>query len=403
MVRILTILSWLMLITASEAAIVRVRSSVMVEHSIVTLDDIAEVYEDDDAKLERLKAVTIEPAPVPGAQHRIPLQQIVERLRAHNVNLSTIEFAGRSVVLVGRKPEQTRASVTTTVAPVTTPTTIVTASFEEPQREATPSTPKVLQKASGEDLIPAPAKTDYRYLKLTPQELRDAEQLVYRLVRTYLIEKAPSWGHPRVTVHVPTKLVPKLLDAPANGLRLTQGTKIGDNEFHLVIEITNEYGKTESVEVTATIVRRPKVVVTTRSLPIGHIVTNSDVKLEEVDGVQREATELEQVIGKETRTTLAVGKRVAIDAVSEPKYVHRGDVVKGYVSVGTVRVMQEFKAIQDGRLNEVISMETIVSEEARRTERPQRRVATVVGVKQVEVMDAPEGAVRSGLQIIRTP
>lgn len=393
MARFLIALLLLAATTVADAAIVRIRSSAHVEQSIVRLEDVAEVYEDDAELLCRLKAVTIEPAPAPGVQRRLNLQQIIDRLRAHSIDLSSIEFSGRTVVLVSRKPGT--SPLKTAVLPVSTEQHVNL--FNKP---TTPTTTQIT-RVSAEVPVKADVKLENRALRLTSKEIRDAEKLVYDLVRDHMVEKAPNWGTPRISVHVPTTHMPKLLDAPAGGVRLAEGRKLSGTTFSIALEITNEFGEREVVTITADIVKRPKAIVTTRALPAGHVLRESDLRFDEVDGVQREATELEQVVGKETKTPLRVGQRVMMDFVAEPKLVRRGDKIKGEVVVGTISVSQEFKALRDGRLHEIIDVETIVEPGDPKTARPEKRSGMVIGPKLLELIDAPEGSVRTGLQIQR--
>lgn len=393
MTRLLFVL--LLLVTASaEAAIVRIKGSAMVDRAIIRLEDVAEVFEDDAETLSRLKAVTIEPAPIPGAQRRLSLQQITERLRAHAVDLASIEFSGRTVVLVGRNAPV--AQVQTTVVAVDSDKHATQWASSKTKPDFRP----IVQAATSEPAAPQ-VKQENRSLRLTSKEIRDAEKLVFDLVKTHMTEQAANWGAPRISVHVPTTVVPKLLDAPIGGLRIAEGKKISEKTFAVSIEIKNEFGKCEVITVTADIVKRPKVVVTTRALPIGHIISEKDVRLEEVDVAQRDATDLEQVVGKETKASLRVGQRMAVDCVAEPTLIRRGERIKGEVIVGAIRVVQEFKALRDGRLNEVLEMETILGPGTPKGERPQKRFGTVIGPKQVEIIDAPEGSVRTGLQLLR--
>lgn len=392
MARSLIALLLLVATTAADAAIVRIRSSANVEQAIVRLEDVAEVYEDDAELLSRLKAVTIEPAPAPGAQRRLNLQQIIDRLRAHRIDLSSIEFSGRTVVLVSRKPEAAQLKTTPargSMEPQVNP-------FNRPNSTTTP-----IKQVAAEVPVSPDVKLANRALRLTSKEIRDAEKLVYDLVRDHMTEKAPNWGNPRISVHVPTTYMPKLLDAPVGGVRLAEGHKISGTTFGIALEITNEFGDEEVIKVTADIVKRPKAVVTTRAIPVGHILRESDLRFDEVDVVQREATELEQVVGKETKTPLRVGQRVMMDFVGEPKLVRRGDKIKGEVVVGSISVSQEFKALRDGRLHEIIDLETIIEPGALKTARPEKRSGMVIGPKLLEIIDAPEGSVRTGLQIQR--
>lgn len=392
MTRLLITLLMLISTATAEAAIVRIRSVAQVERSIVRLEDVAEVFEDNSETLDRLKAVTIEPAPAPGQNRRLTLQQITDRLRAHSIDLSSIEFSGRTIVMVSRKSDPALAR-TTVVAAKQAPAfksavTIATVAAEELVPDASVSASKSV-------------KPDQRWLNLKAAEIREGERLVYELVRSYMEEKSAQWGNPRIAVFVPQSAIPKLLDASPDGLRIVDGKNLGSHHFRVSIEITNEFGKSEIVSVNADIQRRTKVVVATRALQAGQVIQASDVELQEVDTAKREATDLTQVVGKETKTFIPIGKRIEVDAVTEPRMVMRGEIVKGVVTSGNIRVTREFKALQDGRPNDAVSVETIPDPNANPPERPTQRRGIVIGMKQVELTDGGETSVKTGLKLIR--
>ncbi len=392
MTRLLITLLMLVSTVSAEAAIVRIRSVAQVERSIVRLEDVAEVFDDDPEALDRLKAVTIEPAPAPGQQHRLTLQQITDRLRAHAIEMSSIEFSGRTVVTVTRKADAARSR------------TVVLAS--DPSNLIQPAS-KIAKVSAEEPFSQEPdrpaksTKQDSRWLNLKAVEIQEADFRVQELLKVYLEEKSPQWANSRVTVSVPHSAIPKLLDVPMDGLRLIEGKKTSSNHYRVAIEITNELGQTEVVHVNATIQKRIRVVATTRALMAGHIIQVSDVTLQEVDNAVREATELTQVVGKETKSFLPIGKRIEVDAVTEPRMVMRGEIIKGVVVSGNIRVTQEFKALQDGRFNDPISLETIPDPTAKISERPVQRRGIVIGMKQVELTDGGESSIKTGLKVIR--
>ncbi len=392
MTRLLITLLMLVSTVSAEAAIVRIRSVAQVERSIVRLEDVAEVFDDDPEALDRLKAVTIEPAPAPGQQHRLTLQQITDRLRAHAIEMSSIEFSGRTVVTVTRKADAARSR------------TVVLAS--DPSNLIQPAS-KIAKVSAEEPFSQEPdrpaksTKQDSRWLNLKAVEIQEADFRVQELLKVYLEEKSPQWANSRVTVSVPHSAIPKLLDVPMDGLRLIEGKKTSSNHYRVAIEITNELGQTEVVHVNATIQKRIRVVATTRALMAGHIIQVSDVTLQEVDNAVREATELTQVLGKETKSFLPIGKRIEVDAVTEPRMVMRGEIIKGVVVSGNIRVTQEFKALQDGRFNDPISLETIPDPTAKISERPVQRRGIVIGMKQVELTDGGESSIKTGLKVIR--
>lgn len=392
MTRLLITLLMLISTATAEAAIVRIRSVAHVERSIVRLEDVAEVFEDNSEALDRLKAVTIEPAPAPGQNHRLTLQQITDRLRAHSIDLSSIEFSGRTVVMVNRKADAALARTVVVAAKqpvgIKSAATIVTVAAEEPVPEASVNASKS-------------SKPDQRWLSLKAAEVREGERLVYDLVRAYMDEKAPQWGNPRIVVAVPQSVIPKLLDASPDSLRIVSGKSLGSHLFRVSIEISNEFGKSEIVSVNVDVQKRIRVVVATRAMQAGHVIQASEVALQEVDSATREATDFTQVVGKESKTFIPIGKRIEVDAVTEPRMVMRGEIVKGVVTSGNIRVTREFKALQDGRPNEAVSVETIPDPNASPPERPTQRRGIVIGVKQVELTDGGESSIKTGLKLIR--
>lgn len=86
--------------TCSHAAVIDVKSSVTMQGGLIRLGDVAEIHDADPQLQRQLQAVSLGPAPGPGRKVRLTQQSIRERLLAHGVNLSEVEFAGQSVILI---------------------------------------------------------------------------------------------------------------------------------------------------------------------------------------------------------------------------------------------------------------------------------------------------------------
>lgn len=355
---------------AAEAASVRLLRDVTVEDTLIRLGDIAEIEAADEKLKFALSEIELQPAPVPGQVARITYQDIISRLRAHQVDLSQVEVRGRSTITVKRVTDRLSTA---------TPRIIAT-SFNQPVSE-TKATPRTLE--------------DHPEFKLSTAQLRHAENRVLQAIRDHLAEHAPDWGTPKLFVQLPPRKALLVLDAAADGLTLIASKEIRDDRYELTFEVQNEEHATESLTVLANITRRPRVWSAKYPIAAGQQIGVSDLQLKEVDDIANGVTEQERLIGKEARRAMRPGDILKEDQLQEPALIKRGDVVSVVSESNGCRAVMNYRAKTDGKLGQMIAVET--------GDRRQTLMVRVTGSRTASTDEAPQSDSAGGIRVDVSP
>ena len=154
-------------------------------------------------------------------------------------------------------------------------------------------------------------------------------------------------------------------DLPAAGedLRLApEGLTIGRRNVLAPIEVLREGKPVRSFWVPVVVHVKSSVVTAARRIAAGEIVSAADVR-----EVNMETTDLgvewvrntEDIIGKTVRRGFAVGDPLPADAFIEPCLVRRGDTVSLRLERDGIVLTSTAKAVDDGRLGEVIRIKNV--------------------------------------------
>ena len=107
-----------------------------------------------------------------------------------------------------------------------------------------------------------------------------------------------------------------------------------------------------------------KVLVASRTLPRGHLLTTEDLVAEERDvtrTVSGYITEPSQVLGQRLKSQLLSGRMLTPALLEADKLVRRGQSVTLMVNNGGVAIRMTGKALSDGALNQRIQVENLNS------------------------------------------
>jgi flagella basal body P-ring formation protein FlgA len=136
----------------------------------------------------------------------------------------------------------------------------------------------------------------------------------------------------------------------------------------------------ERIGVTAEVSLPEMVVVSRRAFRRGEVVQASDVELvmptQPTDRTSL-ATQLEDVVGRETTRSIATGQSFDATWLRKPIMVRRGEVVTVFARAANVRVRTQARALEDGGRDDIVSLE--------RLDDRQRFTARVSGVQELEV------------------
>lgn len=338
-----------------SGAIVRLHSSVAVDKPLVGLGDVADVFDNDEQEVERLKAITLGTSPIPGNTTRLKLDEIRSRLARFNVEMGAVEFQGSSVVRVTRRG-QLRASLSSVPREVPASPT-VRPEVSRPFRK----TELVAQASATARVVPDSSR-------VPTADIRLAEEVVHDLVRDYLTEWAPDWGTPIIRPLLTVPTVPTILAARHGNLRIVGGKALADDLFLLAVSVpTGEVETahlassasepaTRTVHVRVRVTRRPKVLTARRVIPQGQVVRESDLQWKEVDSLRNGESDPEVIVGMEARRTFREGDFIQVNAVRPPTLIKRDELVKVAVQAGSIRVSRTLRARRSGILNDVIEL-----------------------------------------------
>ena len=307
----------------SRAATINLRSEAVVSDSIVTLGDVARISAADEGLIEKIEAIALFPSPRGGKTRHVGIREIQDLLYARGVDLSRHEFTGASQVAVS-------------------------AGLAHDDRE-TPVSESILRSNS-----------------------RKAE----KAVSDYLEAADPdsAWN-------VEVELTPADAAALARARRDirvtgTQRPSTGTHQFELQIDGA-EGPKRLTVE--AILSKEPSIVVATRALAMGELISPGDVRLAPPgnDNVRGAFHSIEKVIGMELGRSVPEGRPLSNDSVIAPILVESGKVVSVCVRGGGIRIRTTARARQNGALDDVITVENITNRA--------KYLARVVGHNEVEV------------------
>lgn len=340
------------------AATVRLRSSVVAESSILKLGDVADVFDDDADFVESLNAITLQPAPAPGQQLRLNLDIIRDRMRAHRIDPSQIDFNGSINVVVTRKHD-----------PAEPARHVPLATMPHRPVASVPQNSLSLTSAGSKPIESHPELT------VTTKQQNAARQMVMHAIEDELARSGQDWGKPNIFIRLTPTQVLEVLSA-VDGLRVAEGRTLRDDRFELVLAFHTADGTSDSISIVADVKQRPRVVAARYNIPRGSVITASDVEFLEVDDVRNGVTNPEIVLGKEARSDIRAGSSIKADAVVEPLMIRKGDLCNVVTRVGGTQVSVQCRSLKDGRLGDNITFES--------SDRRDPLYARVVGVKQAE-------------------
>lgn len=157
-----------------------------------------------------------------------------------------------------------------------------------------------------------------------------------------------------------SRLRMKRCDAPLSGF-LPNGMGNGNR---LVVGVRCEGSKPWKLYVPVRIARYGDVLVVTRSLPRGHLLTAADVRSEKRDlssHLNTYAGSLGQLPGRRLKRPVLAGTPITHNMVDAERVVRRGQKVTLVVDNGGMEIRMAGKALSDGALDQRIRVENMSS------------------------------------------
>lgn len=315
----------------ASGAELRLRPEAQVSAAVVCLGHLAEISGCDVAERDRLAEIELFPVPPPGRQRFISAREISDALVTRGESPAQHTLAGASQIRVRLATER--------AAPA-------------PRRSA-------------EGRGPSRAQTER------------ATNLAKEAIAAFLAQQAGDGSAWLVEVTLDPETIEPL--ARAHAVRAEGTAPAAEGNTSLVLIYDSAAGEA-TCQVTARVQAVPAVVVATRALPRGTILTAGDVRLaaaqEPVAG-QEPLALVDDAIGHEVTRALGAGQAIAAGDVRAPLLVRRGEPVTVWARAAGLRVRTVAVAREEGGAGDLVTVE---SRQTRQT-----FFARVVGPQEVEV------------------
>lgn len=298
----------------AHAAVIDVQAKAKPINGLIRLGDIARIDDADPQLARQLAAVTLGPGPAQGRKLRISQQTIRERLIAHGINLTDVEFAGQGLIVIEGPSEavQSKTAKSNPIAVRTwTPTT-----HQKSHAEKNVQTAFHRQfQGDGSDVGP---------LKLTV-EISERDVLLLGKVEPesiQFVEPGLEWGGPQT----------------------------------LTAQFPSADGATHVVRMQAWLNESPQIITVKHAIPKGQMLRDDDlVKKPAADG-ETGIEHPEKLIGREATKTLRPGAPLQHGDVARTPLVRNNDLVTVRVKTRGLSVSRVFRAQTSGADGDIVNL-----------------------------------------------
>ncbi len=350
----------------AETAIVRLKAETTVNTTLVYLGDCAEIVTDNRQLKAELDRLPLFPAPLGGRQANLDYEWLSNRLNSSGINLAQIEFTGSPSVAI-HGPNAT----------------------DKKTQPAEPVKRTVVQTVAAEKRT----NTAFNREPLTNRERERAERQAADLIRRELLKHDAGWKATEIQVSLNDSGIRLIDGAVRDTLRIHSSSEAEtiDGGFRQMwmLSLTEAAGSKRTVDVTATILTPPQVLVIARDLPAGHILEADDLAWGIASQRDIAVVDWEQVVGKETLRPMRKSQPVLSKDVRAQILVKHGEIVSVSVRQPGIRVRREFKSNGQGGFGDVIGLTSLDGR--------QRIRATVSGLHEAEIAATPAA---SGVKMI---
>lgn len=325
-------------VRAGDQIVLRFIDEPQTSSTVVKLKDIVEVVSGNSPSFDKLKEISLGPAPRAGQTQSWHSSDVMQHLELRNVHPQSVRWSGSpSTKLLGVKALST------------------------PQLESI-----------------TPAFTNDSMIK-------NASGNVAAAIREYLNLQNRSQVDWRIDAQVSAQHA-KLLQSRRNILKIGGGSEpwLGKQEFILQVKSGNQ---NTTIHIMAQVETPPMIVVAKGPVRRDQILTESMLTFAPLpmNGEQSKYfTELDLVVGKQLRRSLSTNQPVTEEFLGEPIVVQRGQLVEVEAVAGAVAVKTSGKSLSNGAVGELIDVE--LADNANKDRRKLK--ATVVGTGRVQIAAA---------------
>ncbi len=356
------------LYSTASAWEIELRPHVATTSAVVRLGDISQItgLEATDARV--LEQLVLAPGPSRSYSRTLSASQIRKLLRGRGVELDACRFTGsvRTVIVHDTAARPTVATNDKTRG-LATP---------KPNSAAKPANPWTMVRPAS-----------YRS-RGGVARVGEVEQKVADVVNRQLQQLAESSSPWDVKVTISGKAL-RELPRQWNGLVVEGLDTAAEGHAQLTACFKSDAGDVR-VPIEAVAQRMIELVVPVRPLKHGEMINASDVELRHVAyhvGQQKVARRLDEVVGRVVELPIQTGTPMPTRSVKRPILVKRREQIEVVARRGGVTIRTQVRAVDNGALGDIISVERLDNRKIRFT-------ARVVGVQRVEVCASNASAQR---------
>lgn len=301
---------------ASYAAIIQLRAQSTASSAVIRLGDLADVYDEDPATVERLKSVTLQPAPTTGGRAFVRLDEIKSRLEGLGENMVAVEFRGAASTIVEPRRSETKV--------------------EQPTRS------------------------------FSRGQYNQAEQRVATTIDEYLQQRAPGMAVASVAMPEDKETLRRILTSNISYWQVSGGKSpwIGRQSF--AINTDDEAAGGITFHVTAELAAMQRMLVLQKPIAAGQVISRKDLAWKPVTQLPPTKAILNDpnaVVGREAVRQLTVGNAIQRKDVRNSLLIKRGDTVDVYSRVGAVQIHTVARAEEDGAFGDQIRLKTLENDD----------------------------------------
>lgn len=325
-------------VVATEPICLRLREQPVVEGQVVHVGDLIEVVTGRCQQTDDLLQLPIAPTPREESPQTWTRADVVKHLELRGLHATAIRWMGseRTQLRRGKPVDGNAASNNLTPRDSYQPT-------------------KLSQTIPGRTQVPA---------FIQERAVQQAEMLLGQAITEYITLKSGDRIDWRVALTVPPEFV-SIMQVKSNIVSIGGGKEPWEGEQNFLFEVKDR-GALVRVPIKATLRLPPMVVVSRRALGREEIITADDLDYSPIP--QRSAaapsdffTDIEEVVGKQVRRSIATGQPIEAKSVGNAVVVTRGDMVEVESVAGDIVVTTSGRANESGAVGELIAIELLPS------------------------------------------
>lgn len=293
----------------ARAALIQLKPQCTASSSVLRLGDLAEIRDVDPAVVQRLKAITLQPAPADGRRIQVRLNDIKARLQALGENLGSLEFRGAAASTV-HAPKLARG-------PQTAQAGLSNQQYNRLERQVVTAISKFLEQQGRGMQVAAISVPN------------DAET-----ARAILLTNVSSW-------------------------QVSDGNPLDNETRKYLIRTGGRVGNGMQFEAIAQLAPLPRILVLRRPVDRGHIIQYQDLAWKPVAKLPQNKAILNDprsVVGMEATRPLSEGRELGERDVHKTLLIKKGDTVEVYSRSGAVRIKTVARAIEEGAYGDLIRL-----------------------------------------------